>query len=80
MQAHMIKMHSNMNKLRQCLPEFSYHRSRSPTDLMRILAITKPADFFNFKYLDVDNYKYNTEFNQYLVNNKDHLVLSEIPI
>lgn len=60
--------------------EFSYRRSSTwPFDLMRILAITKPADFFNLG-VDVDNYKYNIEFNQYLVNNRDHLVISDVPI
>ena len=60
--------------------EFSYRRSSSwPFDLMRILALTKPAEFFNLG-VDVDNYKYNEEFNQYLVNNRSHLVVSNIQI
>ena len=60
--------------------EFSYRRSSTwPFDLMNILAVTKPADFFNLA-IDVDNYKYNIEFNQYLVDNRSHLVLSDIPI
>ena len=60
--------------------EFSYRRSSTwPFDLMRILAVTKPADFFNLG-VDVDNYKYNIEFNQYLVNDRSHLVLSNIPV
>lgn len=60
--------------------EFSYRRSSSwPFDLMRILALTKPAEFFNLA-VDVDNYKYNTEFNQYLVNDRSHLVISDIEI
>ena len=60
--------------------EFSYRRSSTwPFDLMRILAITKPADFFNLG-VDVDNYKYNIEFNQFLVNNRDHLIISDVPI
>ena len=60
--------------------EFSYRRSSSwPFDLMRILALTKPAEFFNLG-VDVDNYKYNEEFNQYLVNDRSHLVLSDIQI
>jgi len=60
--------------------EFSYRRSSSyPFDLMRILALTKPAQFFNLG-ADVDNYKYNEEFNQYLVNNRNHLVISDIEI
>ena len=60
--------------------EFSYRRSSTwPFDLMRILAVTKPADFFNLG-VDVDNYKYNSEFNQFLVNNRDHLIISDVPI
>jgi hypothetical protein len=60
--------------------EFSYRRSSSwPFDLMRILALTKPAEFYNLG-VDVDNYKFNTEFNQYLVNNRSHLVVADIPI
>ena len=60
--------------------EFSYRRSSSwPFDLMRILALTKPAEFFNLG-VNVDTYKYNTEFNQYLVNDRSHLVVADIPI
>jgi hypothetical protein len=60
--------------------EFSYRRSSSwPFDLMRILALTKPAEFFNLG-VDVDNYKYNAEFNQYLVNDRSHLVVNNIAI
>lgn len=60
--------------------ELSYRRSSSyPFDLMRILALTKPAEFYNLA-IDIDNYKYSTEFNQYLVNNRSHLVLSDVQI
>ena len=60
--------------------EFSYRRSSSwPFDLMKILALTKPAQFFNLGF-DVDNYKYSTEFNQYLVNNRSHLIISDVAI
>ena len=60
--------------------EFSYRRSSSyPFDLMKILALTKPAQFYNLGF-DVDNYKYNSEFNQYLVNNRSHLVISDVAI
>ena len=60
--------------------EFSYRRSSSyPFDLMRILALTKPAQFFNLG-VDVDHYKYNAEFNQYLVNNRSHLRMSDIDV
>lgn len=60
--------------------ELSYRRSSSwPFDLMRILALTKPAKFFNLA-VDVDIYKYNSEFNQYLVNNRSHLQMSDIRV
>ena len=60
--------------------EFSYRRSSSwPFDLMRILALTKPAEFFNLG-VDIDNYKFNEEFNQYLVNDRSHLVISNVEI
>jgi len=60
--------------------EFSYRRSSSwPFDLMRILALTKPAEFFNLG-VDIDNYKYNEEFSQYLVNDRSHLVISDVEI
>lgn len=60
--------------------ELSYRRSSTyPFDLMKIYALTRPAEFFNLG-VDLDNYKYSTEFNQYLVNNRSHLVLSNIEI
>ena len=47
--------------------EFSYLKSSSwPFDLMRIFALTKPAQFFALG-LDLDVYQYNDEFKQYLV-------------
>ena len=60
--------------------ELSYRRSSSwPFDLMKILALAKPAEFFNLG-VDLDNYKYNAEFDQYLVNNRSHLVISNVQI
>jgi hypothetical protein len=60
--------------------ELSYRRSSSwPFDLMKILALTKPAQFFNLA-VDIDNYKYSEEFNQYLVNNRSHLIIDDIEI
>ena len=60
--------------------ELSYRRSSSwPFDLMRIMALSRPAKFFNLG-VDVDNYKFSPEFNQYLVNNRSHLVINEIEI
>lgn len=60
--------------------EFSYRRSSSyPFDLVRIFALTKPANFFNLA-VDIDNYRYNKEFDQYLVNDKTYLKLSDVEI
>ena len=60
--------------------ELSYRRSSSyPFDLMRILALTKPAKFFNLA-VDMDNYKYSEEFDQYLVNGRSHLNISNLEI
>ena len=60
--------------------ELSYRRSSSyPFDLMKLYALMKPANFFNLG-ADLDNYKYNSEFNQYLVNNRSHLVISDLEV
>lgn len=60
--------------------ELSYRRSSTwPFDLMRLFALTRPAEFFNLA-VDLDNYKYNAEFNQYLVNDRSHLVPANIEI
>ena len=60
--------------------EFAYRRSSTwAFDLMRILALTRPAEFYNLA-VDVDNYKYNVEFNQFLVNNRSHLTIGDILI
>lgn len=60
--------------------ELSYRRSSSyPFDLMRIFALTRPAEFFNLG-VDIDNYKYNEEFNQYLVDNRSHLNIGNVEI
>lgn len=60
--------------------EYSYKRSSTwPFDLMKLFALTKPAAFFNLA-VDLDNYKYNSEFDQYLVNDRSHLVLKNIEV
>lgn len=60
--------------------ELSYRRSSAwAFDLMRIFALTKPAKFFNLA-VDMDNYKYSEEFNQYLVNGRSHLVIDNIEL
>ena len=60
--------------------ELSYRRSSTyPFDLMRIFALTKPAEFYNLGVW-LDNYKYNAEFDQYLVDDRNHLTLDKIPV
>ena len=60
--------------------ELSYRRSSSyPFDLMKIFALTRPAEFFNLA-VDLDNYKFNIEFNQYLVDNRRHLIINDIEV
>ena len=60
--------------------EFSYQRSSSyPFDLVKIFALTKPAEFFNLA-VDLDNYKFNEEFNQYLINDRSYLDINNIEI
>jgi hypothetical protein len=60
--------------------ELSYRRSSTwPFDYIKLLALMKPAMLFNLG-ADLDNYKYNIEFNQYLVNNRSHLVPANIEI
>ncbi len=60
--------------------EYSYRKSSSwPFDLMRLQALLKPANFFNLG-VDLDNYKYNAEFNQFLVNDRSHLIPAYIEI
>lgn len=60
--------------------ELSYRRSSTyPFDYIRIYALMNPANFFNL-CIDLDNYRYNTTFNQYLVNDRSHLVLDDVQI
>jgi len=60
--------------------EFSYRKSSTyPFDLMRLQSLLKPADFYNLG-VDLDNYKYNVEFNQFLVNGRTHLIPNQIQI
>lgn len=60
--------------------ELSYRRSSSyPYDVIRLFALTKPAEFYNLA-VDLDNYKYSPEFNQYLINNRSPLIINQIEI
>jgi hypothetical protein len=50
--------------------EYSYLKSSTwPFDLMRLFALTKPGQFFTLA-ADLDAFRYNYEFNQYLTNNR----------
>jgi hypothetical protein len=58
--------------------EYAYKKSSTyPFDLIKILAICKPAKFYALSQ-DLDAYKYNTEFDQYLVNNRYRLSYCDI--
>jgi len=60
--------------------ELSYRRSSTwPFDYIRIYALMNPAKFFNL-CIDLDNYRYNETFNQYLVNDREHLILDNVKI
>ena len=60
--------------------ELAFRRSSSwPFTLMRILSLTKPAKFYNLA-VDIDHYKYNAEFNQYLLNDRSHLQPTDIDV
>jgi hypothetical protein len=53
--------------------EYSWSISSSyPFAIMRLLALTRPAEFFSL-FADRDLYKFNTEFDQYLYNNRYRL-------
>ena len=53
--------------------EYSYTKSSSyPFDLIKLFALTKPAKFFSLSY-DLDLYQYNSEFGQYLYNDRSRI-------
>lgn len=53
--------------------EYSWRKSSSyPFSVMRLLALTRPAEFFSL-FIDRDLYNYNLEFQQYLYNNRYRL-------
>jgi len=49
-----------------------WNSSSYPFAIMRMLALTKPAQFFSL-YADRDLYRYNTELGQYLLNDRYRL-------
>ena len=49
-----------------------WNSSAYPFSVMRVLALTRPAKFFAL-FADRDLYRYNTDYNQYLYNNRYRL-------
>jgi len=56
-----------------------WNSSSYPFAVMRLLALTRPAKFFAL-FADRDLYRFNTEFNQYLYNNRYRLDANGIEI
>jgi hypothetical protein len=76
----MTKLHSEWKIGDMGPAEFAYMRSSSwPFDLMRILALTKPAQYFTLG-MDLDVYKFNAEFDQYLVYNRFRTTPTDLAI
>ena len=60
--------------------EYSWRRSSSyPFAVMRLLALTRPAEFFSL-FADRDLYKFDTDYNQYLYNGRYRLNANGIEI
>ena len=60
--------------------EYSWRSSSSyPFAVMRLLALTRPAEFFAL-FADRDNYRYNTELDQYLFDNRYRLDANGVPV
>jgi hypothetical protein len=60
--------------------EYSWQASSSyPFAVMRLLALTRPAEFFSL-FADRDLYKFDTDYNQYLYNERYRLNGSEIQV
>ena len=53
--------------------------SAYPFSVMRVLALTRPAKFFTL-FADRDLYRYNTDYNQYLYNNRYRLDANGIEV
>ena len=56
-----------------------WNSSDYPFAVMRLLALTRPAKFFAL-FADRDLYKYNTEFDQYLYNDRYRLNANDIVV
>lgn len=60
--------------------EASWWSSSSyPFAVMRLLALTRPAEFFSL-FADRDHYRYSVEFDQYLYNGRYRLEPQNVPI
>ena len=60
--------------------EYSYRMSSTyPYDLMKMYALMKPAEFFNLG-VDIDNFRYNSEFDQVISADRKHLQLDKIEL
>ena len=60
--------------------EASWWSSSSyPFAVMRLLALTRPAEFFSL-FVDRDLYRYNAEFEQYLYNDRYRINANEIQV
>lgn len=60
--------------------ETTWEKSSSyPFAIMRLLALTRPAEFFSL-FIDRDLYKYNEEFGQYLYNNRYRIDANDIEL
>jgi hypothetical protein len=56
-----------------------WNSSAYPFSVMRVLALTRPAKFFAL-FADRDLYRYNTDYNQYLYNNRYRLDANGIQV
>ena len=60
--------------------EYSWRRSSSyPFSVMRLLALTRPAEFFSL-FADRDLYKYDLDYDQYLYNGRYRLNANELQL
>ena len=60
--------------------EYSWRRSSSyPFAVMRLLALTRPAEFFSL-FADRDLYKYDLDYDQYLYNGRYRLNANELQL
>ena len=56
-----------------------WNSSAYPFSVMHVLAVTRPAKFFAL-FADRDLYKYNTDYNQYLYQNRYRINANEIEV